>query len=51
MGCKKIRQANGGWVQLELYIRHHSRADFSHGLCPECDKMYSSLEKRTEPVP
>jgi PAS domain S-box-containing protein len=36
MECKKIRQADGGWVQFERYIRDHSRTDFSHGLCPEC---------------
>ena len=41
MQCKKIRQADGGWVQLELYIRDHTRADFSHGLCPECYDVYS----------
>jgi len=40
MRCRKIRQADGDWVQLELYIRDHSQADFSHGLCPECDDLY-----------
>lgn len=41
MECKKIRHADGGWVQMERYIRDHSRADFSHGLCPECYEVYS----------
>ena len=36
MECKKIRQADGHWLQMERYIRDHSRADFSHGLCPAC---------------
>ncbi len=36
--CKKIRDDNGAWNQLEYYIREHSGADFSHGLCPECAK-------------
>ena len=40
MLCKKIRRADDDWVQLEDYIRDHSRADFSHGLCPECDDAY-----------
>ncbi len=40
MRCRKIRNAGGLWVQLEHYIRDHSRADFTHGLCPECDKAY-----------
>lgn len=40
MECKKIRQVDGGWVQMECYIRDHSRTDFSHGLCPECYEIY-----------
>ncbi len=34
--CKKIRDDGGAWHQLELYIRNHSEADFSHSICPEC---------------
>jgi PAS domain S-box-containing protein len=34
--CKKIRDAAGGWRTLEDYIRQHSRAEFTHGLCPDC---------------
>ncbi|HLH20440.1 MAG TPA: PAS domain-containing protein [Bryobacteraceae bacterium] len=40
MGCRKIRDVDGIWVQLEHYIRDHSRADFSHGLCPDCDQTF-----------
>ncbi len=40
--CKKIRDDRGYWNQLEMYIRDHSEADFSHGICPEC---YEKLEK------
>lgn len=36
--CKKIREGNGYWTQVESYIREHSEAKFSHGLCPECAK-------------
>jgi hypothetical protein len=36
--CKKIRDDKGYWNQLEAYIRAHSEADFSHGICPECAK-------------
>jgi cyanate permease len=35
-GCKKIRDEAGHWEQLEVYIREHSQAEFSHGLCQEC---------------
>jgi len=43
MQCKKIQRAEGDWVQLEQYIRDHSRAEFSHGLCPDCDGAYRRL--------
>lgn len=36
--CKKIRDDNGYWNQIETYIRDHSEAEFSHGLCPDCAK-------------
>ncbi|MEE9913464.1 MAG: PAS domain S-box protein [Deltaproteobacteria bacterium] len=36
--CKKIRTDEGYWEQIEVYIRDHSEAEFSHGLCPECAK-------------
>ncbi len=36
--CKKIRDDSGYWNQLETYIRDHSGADFSHGICPDCLK-------------
>ena len=39
--CKKIRDDNGYWSQIEAYIRDHSDAEFSHGICPGCsDKLY-----------
>jgi len=39
--CKKIRDDNGYWNQIESYITTHSEADFSHGICPECsEKLY-----------
>lgn len=34
--CKKIRDDKGYWNQIELYIKQHSEADFSHSLCPAC---------------
>ena len=43
--CKKIRDDQGYWHQLEAYIRDHSEADFSHGICPEClHKLYPDIE-------
>jgi two-component system cell cycle sensor histidine kinase/response regulator CckA len=34
--CKKIRDDQGYWNQVEVYVRDHSEAEFSHGICPEC---------------
>lgn len=34
--CKKIRNDRGYWEQLEAYIKNHSEADFTHGMCPDC---------------
>jgi hypothetical protein len=43
--CKKIRDDNGYWNQIEKYIMDHSEAYFSHSLCPDCIKqLYPELE-------
>jgi len=36
MYCKKIRNDQNYWQQVESYISQHSQAEFTHGLCPEC---------------
>jgi hypothetical protein len=38
--CKKIRDDKGYWNQIELYIRDHSEADFSHSICPDCARKF-----------
>ena len=38
--CKKIRDDEGYWNQIEAYISEHSEAEFSHGLCPDCMKKW-----------
>ncbi len=44
MYCKKIRDDEGAWTQLELYIKEHTGADFSHGMCEPCAaKMYPGI--------
>lgn len=41
MSCKKIRDDKGYWNSLEKYVREHTDADFTHGICPECaDRLY-----------
>lgn len=34
--CKKIRDDNGYWTQVEAYVASHSQAEFTHGICPSC---------------
>jgi PAS domain S-box-containing protein len=44
--CKKIRDDQGYWQQVEVYVRDHSEAEFSHGLCPDCaQRLYPDLFK------
>ena len=38
--CKKIRDDDGYWSQVEDYIKDRSDADFSHGICPDCMKVH-----------
>ncbi len=43
--CKKVRDDSGYWNKIEDYIRDHSEAEFSHGICPECfRKLYPDME-------
>ena len=37
--CKKIRNKEDKWVQMEDYISKHSLAKFSHGLCDDCARQ------------
>ena len=47
--CKKIRNDDGYWQQLENYISEHSAAVFSHGICPTClEEHYSELLSKKE---
>ena len=38
--CKKIRNDQGYWQTVEQYVSEHSRAEFSHSMCPDCEKKY-----------
>ncbi|MEE8398838.1 MAG: DUF3365 domain-containing protein, partial [Desulfobacterales bacterium] len=39
--CKKIRDDEGDWRNIETYVATHSEAESSHGICPECaEKLY-----------
>jgi DNA-binding response OmpR family regulator len=43
--CKRIRDKQNKWHEIETYISQNSEADFSHGLCPECAQaLYPELK-------
>jgi hypothetical protein len=47
--CKKVRNDEGYWEQIEAYIRDHSEAEFSHSICPECAaRLYPEYYKKEE---
>jgi len=47
--CKRIKDDDGNWHQIESYISEKSEADFSHGICPECaEKFYPGMDLYSE---
>lgn len=45
--CKKIRDDQGYWQQVEEYLGEHSDAEFTHGICPDCmKKLYPEVAQR-----
>ncbi len=47
--CKKIRDDEGYWTRIEIFIAEHSNAKFSHGICPDCvEQLYPDYQKREE---
>ncbi len=44
--CKKIRDDQGYWNQIESYLETHSELSFSHSVCPECfQKLYPEFKQ------
>ncbi len=47
--CKKVRDDQGYWSQIDVYLQTRAAVEFTHGICPDCDaKLYGHL---TKPVP
>lgn len=45
--CKKIRDDEGYWHDVAVYIRDHSEAEFSHGICPNCmEDLYPEFARK-----
>jgi len=48
--CKRIRDEQGNWQQLEMYINARSEAKFTHGICPQCaQQLYPEVFPKTAP--
>lgn len=47
--CKKIQNDQGAWQQVELYIREHTEAEFSHGICFDCINSHFPTLKGLSP--
>jgi two-component system cell cycle sensor histidine kinase/response regulator CckA len=46
--CKRIRDDQGYWQQVETYLTDHTNADFTHGICPDClEKFKSKTDVKT----
>ncbi len=45
--CKKIRDDEGYWNQLEAYISKHTDATFTHSICPQCAEKYKAEIEET----
>ncbi len=38
--CKKLRDDKGYWKSVEQYLGERTTAEFTHGICPECQSKY-----------
>jgi len=49
-GCKKIRDDNNEWTDIDVYVTDRSKASFTHGFCPEClARLYPDMQTGREP--
>lgn len=57
--CKRIRDDHNYWEQIDTYVAEHSKAEFSHGICPDCyekivkpelDKLFEKKEVQDPPA-
>ena len=47
--CKKVRNDQGFWQQVEDYVSARCDTSFSHGICPECmEKHYGQYLKAAD---
>jgi GAF domain-containing protein len=45
--CKRIRDDQGYWNQVEAYFHAHADVDFTHGICPQCLEKERPKKRQT----
>lgn len=47
--CRRVRDADGSWLQLEQYVERRLGRHFTHGLCEKCiGELYPELDVTRE---
>ena len=49
--CKKVRDDDGYWQQVDHYFRHRSQIRFSHGMCTDCADVFRQESALPDPSP
>lgn len=42
-GCKRVRDEEGKWWPLDVYIKNYTRSDITHSICPDCSEIFQKL--------
>ena len=43
--CKKIMDEDGSWKRIDTYLKEKTKAEFSHGVCPDCVTAYENPDE------
>jgi hypothetical protein len=47
--CKGVRNDQGYWEQVEVFVESHSSAEFTHGICPACSQKHFNTVRPATP--
>jgi hypothetical protein len=45
--CKKIKSDDHQWMKIDAYLKEKTKAEFSHGICPDCAESYKTTPNTT----